>query len=98
MIKRVFQHNRPEAVVKGAGIASHEKNGYEMLELSKARQSELRDAYGSAAKILELLRQLSAFIVRPVVSGDLLLSTTVPPRARSRACISTRSTKETRRQ
>lgn len=32
-----------------------------MLELSSPRWSELRDAYGSAAKIPELLRQLSAF-------------------------------------
>jgi hypothetical protein len=31
-----------------------------MLELSSPRWGELRDAYGSAAKIPELLRQLSA--------------------------------------
>jgi len=34
--------------------------GQGMLELSSPRWGELRDAYGSAAKIPELLRQLSA--------------------------------------
>jgi hypothetical protein len=50
-----------ETVVDKAGLCNPTMKGQEMLPLSSPRWGELHDAYGSAAKIPALLRQLWDF-------------------------------------